>query len=129
MVHFVFVEPNWCNQCGRLTVDHNEEEILDCVVAIEMNPRRPPHANDRKKRQEFTDSTRNARWRIEYGCCEHCKQFTDVEEFDHRNDDSSDNSLGNCQLLCPNCHARKHRKKKLTFSLANPIRDAHHHLS
>jgi len=44
--------------------------------------------------------------------CNSCKKVLDVANFDHIDGDRSNNSLFNCQALCPNCHAKKTRKKR-----------------
>lgn len=44
--------------------------------------------------------------------CKACHKKSKVWDFDHINGDSSNNSLNNCQALCPNCHAEKSRIKK-----------------
>jgi len=43
--------------------------------------------------------------------CNNCQRVLDVANFDHINGDRSNNSLFNCQALCPNCHAKKTRRK------------------
>ena len=49
----------------------------------------------------------------------HIYYFLNVYDFDHKDNDRSNNSYSNCQALCPICHAIKTRKKKrnLTKSL------------
>jgi hypothetical protein len=51
--------------------------------------------------------------------CASCKTLLNVYDFDHKDNDRSNNSYSNCQALCPICHAIKTRKKKrnLTKSL------------
>ncbi len=44
--------------------------------------------------------------------CNICKNKLTVCDFDHIDGDSSNNSLSNCQAICPNCHAEKSRQKK-----------------
>ena len=46
-----------------------------------------------------------------------------IWDFDHIDGDSSNNSLSNCQALCPNCHAKKTRKtKKRDITLSQILR-------
>jgi len=44
--------------------------------------------------------------------CNICKNKIKECDFDHIDGDSSNDSLSNCQALCPNCHANKSRRKK-----------------
>jgi len=45
--------------------------------------------------------------------CRNCNSPLDFPEFDHINDDRSNNLYWNCQALCPNCHAKKTRKRSV----------------
>lgn len=38
-----------------------------------------------------------------------CDFPADIWDFDHKDGNRSNNSPGNCQALCPNCHAKKTR--------------------
>ena len=44
--------------------------------------------------------------------CIICGNNLDAKDFDHIDGNSSNNSLENCQAMCPNCHAKKTRKNK-----------------
>jgi len=57
-----------------------------------------------KSTKKFTLITQNYRCRI-------CGISLDIYDFDHINGDKSDNSIPNCQALCPNCHAKKTRRQ------------------
>jgi len=43
--------------------------------------------------------------------CKLCQTYLDARDFDHIDGNSSNNDISNCQALCPNCHAKKTRKK------------------
>ena len=44
-------------------------------------------------------------------CCNECGKYSELLQFHHKNGDRSDNRLENCEALCPDCHARKTRKR------------------
>jgi len=76
-----------------------------------------------KTRRSFSKSTKNSVLKNQNFCCKDCNNKSDVWDFDHINGDSSNNSLSNCQALCPNCHAEKTRKiKQKSLKLSQMIR-------
>ena len=64
------------------------------------------------KRRSFSKTIRNLVLKKQNYCCKDCGEKSKVWNFDHIDGDSSNNSLSNCQALCPNCHAIKTRKNK-----------------
>lgn len=66
-------------------------------------------------RREFTRTTKLAAFERAGGCCEQCgrKIVAERPEYDHRIpcEMGGDNSLDNCQVLCPWCHAEKTHKE------------------
>jgi len=58
-----------------------------------------------KTTKQFVLATQNYR-------CRMCGILLEVCDFDHISRDKSDNSIGNCQALCPTCHRKRHKKKK-----------------
>ena len=63
-----------------------------------------------KLRRDFPKSVRNLVSASQNYMCNYCKTRLDVVNFDNIDGDRSNNSIFNCQALCPNCHARKTRK-------------------
>ncbi|MCH8834068.1 MAG: HNH endonuclease [Thaumarchaeota archaeon] len=45
--------------------------------------------------------------------CKFCKIRLEFPDFDHIDGNSSNNDVSNCVALCPNCHRKRHRKKKV----------------
>lgn len=67
----------------------------------------------RKKRKSFSKNTRKIILLLQSFCCRNCGIFLNVMEFDHIDGDNTNNLISNCQALCPNCHAKKTRKRKI----------------
>jgi len=63
----------------------------------------------KKIRNNFSKSVQNKVLAFQFYRCNYCNMVLDVVNFDHINGDSANNSISNCQALCPNCHARKTR--------------------
>ena len=64
------------------------------------------------KRRRFTKSVMIKTLNLQNKRCNECKNKLKECDFDHIDGDSSNDSLNNCQALCPNCHAKKSRRKK-----------------
>ena len=67
-------------------------------------------------RKKFSKRIRSARLILQNYRCMICGCFLDVYEFDHIDGNRANNSLFNCQALCPTCHARKSKRQKMGFS-------------
>jgi len=62
-------------------------------------------------RKYFSESTKRFTRFIQRYVCNSCKQSPRNWEYHHRDGNHSNNSPGNCEGLCLDCHAEKHRKK------------------
>ena len=65
-----------------------------------------------KPRRGFPKSVKAEVKRRQNYRCNDCGKKSDVWDFDHVDGNSTNNSLDNCQALCPNCHAKKSRNIK-----------------
>ena len=65
----------------------------------------------KKLRKGFSESVRKRVLAIKNQRCNYCYRVLDMVNFDHIDGNRSNNSFFNCQALCPNCHAKKTRKK------------------
>jgi hypothetical protein len=63
-------------------------------------------------RQSFSREIKSQILKEQNYKCAGCKKFLNVYDFDHIDDDRSNNDYNNCQALCPICHALKTRKMK-----------------
>lgn len=64
-----------------------------------------------KKRKYFSETTKKLTKIRQLFKCKVCKKRPELWEFHHMDCDRSNNSLENCEGLCPNCHAKKTRRK------------------
>ena len=67
-------------------------------------------------RQYFSNEIKRQILREQDYKCAGCKKFLNVYDFDHIDNDRSNNDYNNCQALCPICHALKTRKMKKNSS-------------
>ena len=65
----------------------------------------------KKKRREFSQSTKNTTRTNQKGKCAKCNGYPNTFHYHHKGS-RSDNSLENCQALCPNCHDEITRKER-----------------
>ena len=63
-------------------------------------------------RQYFSSEIKSQILKEQNYKCADCKKFLNVYDFDHIDNDRSNNDYNNCQALCPICHALKTRKTK-----------------
>jgi len=63
------------------------------------------------KKKHFTKKTRDLKLAQVNNHCEKCGKYSEFLELHHKYG-RADNSLENCEALCPDCHAKKHRKPK-----------------
>lgn len=67
------------------------------------------------KRKSFSPTDQKLTLRKQAYRCNICKQRLDEINFDHIDGNRSNNSIADCQALCPNCHAKKTRKRLQGF--------------
>ena len=82
-----------------------------------------------KTRKPFSEKTKKITLEKQHYRCKACRNKSKNWDFDHIDGDSSNNSLENCQALCPNCHAEKSRKnKQRKLKLSKIVRTLKHFL-
>jgi len=62
-----------------------------------------------RKRQCFTESIKERTLNKQHHKCLKCNKLLNVVDYDHKDNDRSNNRESNCVELCPNCHAIKTR--------------------
>ena len=99
-----------CASTGKL-------ELVDVIQAATLVAEKLDQATeyDKKgklKRKSFSQTTQEIILIKQYYNCNMCKNKLEVINFDHIDGNRSNNSITNCQALCPNCHAKKTRKSE-----------------
>ena len=86
--------------------------LLAKLISLALKDIISNNLRENKPRKEFSKSTKQTILALQLYRCNHCSRFLDIINFDHINNNRSNNHITNCQALCPNCHAKKTRKKK-----------------
>ena len=82
------------------------------LVANELDKASKYNQKGKLKRKSFSQITQEITLIKQDYRCNMCTKKLDAINFDHIDGNSSNNSISNCQALCPNCHAKKTRKRK-----------------
>src|SRR3989337_1887219 len=101
------IAKNTINKLKKGKIDLKQIAVFALSEALYSNQQ-----SKKPKRKNFSNSTKKSARERQKNKCHICRKKTDAWEYDHINGISSDNSLENCQALCPICHARKTRKIK-----------------
>ena len=83
------------------------KKAIDSIIKYTLRP----DLAKKRRRKEFSESTKNRVLKRQGNLCAICKMPLEVAEFDHANGNPYDNHHLNCQALCPNCHAKLTRKR------------------
>jgi len=89
----------------RYTLIKIAEIFLKIAYSLDSRPRI-------KKRKKFSKSVKNAVLIMQGFRCNICGKFLSIINFDHIDRNRGNNSISNCQALCPNCHAMKTRMRR-----------------
>ncbi|HUT06996.1 MAG TPA: HNH endonuclease signature motif containing protein [Nitrosopumilaceae archaeon] len=65
----------------------------------------------KKPRRGFSKYVKKRVLSIQSSRCNYCYIILDLVNYDHIDGNRSNNLFFNCQALCPNCHAKKTRRK------------------
>jgi len=63
-----------------------------------------------RKRRQFSNLTKQKVLIQQNFRCVSCHDHLETTDFDHIDENSSNNHISNCQALCLDCHRKKHRK-------------------
>ena len=98
----------WANTGKLGSVDVIRAAIL---VADKLDKASKYNHKGKLKRKSFSQTTQEITLIKQAYTCNMCKNKLDEINFDHADGNSSNNLITNCQALCPNCHAKKTRRK------------------
>ncbi|MDQ6863187.1 MAG: hypothetical protein M3044_05130 [Thermoproteota archaeon] len=83
------------------------------VIIIAAIARKIKHRGGKyRERQYFPDSIKENILDKQRHKCGHCNRLLNVVDYDHKDNDRSNNKESNCVALCPNCHAIKTRRTR-----------------
>ena len=91
----------YCNECDPFHTTYQRSELKKHLGK-----------HFRGKRKEFPNSMCRVVLLKQKGLCNICKKFYKTWDFDHIDEDPSNNAQSNCQALCRNCHGEKSRKNR-----------------
>ena len=100
---------DYCDECAQF---NNYSHRYDSFISDDEVKR---HFEDGKKvirkgeRKGFSNSIKQSTILKQKSLCAICNKFSPLWEYDHKDNDRSNNNQSNCQALCPNCHANKTR--------------------
>lgn len=96
---------------SRKNLSSNEKIFVDTASALILDSEKN-QLGKLKKRKPFSKLTQRKTLEYQQNRCKFCgkKLKAPACDFDHIDGNRADNSISNCQALCPNCHARKTRK-------------------
>jgi len=67
--------------------------------------------SSKKPRRGFSKYVKKQILLLQGNRCNYCYIILDLVNYDHIDGNRSNNLFFNCQALCPNCHAKKTRRK------------------
>jgi len=95
-----------------IPISNQTEDVLSkAIKLVEATEKKSKPKS--AKRKQFSKNTKLLVLISQGNRCKSCGQNLDEINFDHIDGNSSNNYITNCQALCPNCHAKKTRKKFL----------------
>jgi len=97
-------------------LDWKEEAVIELASAIVVASdkvkklqKTTTSSKYRRKRRQFSKLTKQKVLIQQNFRCVSCHNHLEIADFDHVDENSSNNDISNCQALCPNCHAVKTR--------------------
>ena len=87
--------------------------IIIIIIAIVASAWKFRHRSRKyRKRLGFSDNIKERTLAKQHHRCSSCNKLLNVVDFDHKDNNRSNNEASNCMALCPNCHAIKTRRSK-----------------
>jgi len=97
-------DPSWGEEAGV-------ELASSLILNSEKKKKLEKSTKKQVRRKEFSKLVKQKVLIEQNFQCASCKSKLEIVDFDHIDGKSSNNDISNCQALCPNCHAKKTRKK------------------
>ena len=90
-------------------LNKNQSDLLEVAASFLLMADKV--SKRKANRRQFPKLTKQKTLVRQNFCCNSCGNPLEEIEFHHKNGNRADNRLENCEALCPNCHAKKTRKK------------------
>ena len=90
-------------------LNKNQSDLLEVAASFLLMGAKA--SRQKANRRQFSKLTKQKTLIKQNFRCNSCGNPLEEVEFHHKNGNRTDNRLENCQALCPNCHAKKTRKK------------------
>ena len=91
-------------------LNEDQEDALEALSALGPLAMKDEDKLKRKRKQ-FSKATKDKALKNQRNRCASCGKKSKLWDYDHLDGDRTNNEISNCQALCPNCHAKKTRKK------------------
>lgn len=90
----------------------NPRTLIKILEMILLIAKQDSHTPKMGIRRNFSKTVKQKTLARQAYRCRLCEKFLSVINFDHIDDNRSNNHISNCQALCPNCHAMKTRTRR-----------------
>ena len=90
-------------------LNKNQSDLLEVAASFLLMGEKA--GRQKTNRRQFSKLTKQKTLIMQNFRCNLCLKLLEEVEFHHKNGNRADNRLENCEALCPNCHARKTRKR------------------
>jgi small-conductance mechanosensitive channel len=104
------------NPTGQSQATTNDDDIVPFIIFLiivviiySIYEKFTKRYGKHRERRYFPASVKEDTIRKQHHKCAICKRNVGIWDFDHKDGNRANNSPGNCQALCPNCHAKKTR--------------------
>jgi len=96
-------------------LNKNQSDLLEVAASFLLMGEKA--SRQKTSRRQFSKLTKQKTLIKQNFRCNLCLKPLDQIDFHHIDGNNSNNYISNCEALCPNCHAKKTRKRKNNYDL------------